>query len=371
MHSPTGFASDGGFPLQMQYLSELFSSTVLVLPVSRRATPDGEMVLNGKSLRVCPLSQLQSENARRKLIFPFWLLRNAPRIVGAFVNSDAVHAPIPSDLGMVAMLLAIIAKKKLLVRYGGNWFEQKTLFEKIGRKIMERFGGGRYIMFATGWSNMPPSSMNRSIHWIFSTTFTAAEVEAYGRQRGICGSRKLRVITVGRQDGHKGTGLIVAGLNDLVKEGVDLHLDVVGDGPDLPRLKMIAAETNVEQQVAFHGKLNHSEVMSLLSECDLFCLLSESEGFPKSLVEAFCCGLPAITSSVSILRELVHKRAGLTISNREKKSIVLAITRIFGDRDAYRAYSKNALSMAKKFTVENWMREINKKMCLHWNTCRE
>ena len=48
--SPTGYATDGGFPFQMAALSELFGSTRLVVPCSSEASPEGEAALTGKNL---------------------------------------------------------------------------------------------------------------------------------------------------------------------------------------------------------------------------------------------------------------------------------------------------------------------------------
>ena len=46
--SPSGYATDGGFPLQMQTLSELFDATTLVVPVADHAAVVGEMPLTGR-----------------------------------------------------------------------------------------------------------------------------------------------------------------------------------------------------------------------------------------------------------------------------------------------------------------------------------
>ncbi len=65
--SPSGYATDGGFPMQMRALSELFSSTVLVIPVVRNAPDVAGEFLAGNNLSVQPLSVLTGVGLRRRL----------------------------------------------------------------------------------------------------------------------------------------------------------------------------------------------------------------------------------------------------------------------------------------------------------------
>ena len=54
--SPTRFATDGGFPFQMQALSELFDETKLLVPVKVPYSVKGEIPLAGRNLTVVPLT---------------------------------------------------------------------------------------------------------------------------------------------------------------------------------------------------------------------------------------------------------------------------------------------------------------------------
>ena len=125
--SSSGYATDGGFPFQMAALSELFDAITLVLPVSQRHKQNGVMPLEGHRLTVTPLTSPPGKGIWRKVGFPFWLLRNSPVLLRQLHRADAVHAPIPGDVGTVGMLLAVAFGKPLFVRHCGNWLVQRTV----------------------------------------------------------------------------------------------------------------------------------------------------------------------------------------------------------------------------------------------------
>src|SRR6478752_5879246 len=101
--SPSGYATDGGFPFQMQAISELFDETHLVVPVTASSNPTGEVSLVGQRLSVTPLAIPNGKNYMRKLGLPWWLIKNLPVIVRQIRDADAVHTPIPSDVGTIGL----------------------------------------------------------------------------------------------------------------------------------------------------------------------------------------------------------------------------------------------------------------------------
>src|SRR5918992_709742 len=94
----SGYASSGGFPFQMGALSDLFDATPLAVRVGH--TPQhGEIALNGHNLSVVPLTPLRGVNLWRKAHVIVWLIQNLPTLITAVRRADAVHAPIPGDVG--------------------------------------------------------------------------------------------------------------------------------------------------------------------------------------------------------------------------------------------------------------------------------
>ena len=89
--SPSGYATDGGFPFQMGALSELFDESVLLVPCGSTGSRAGEIGLHGQGLRIAPLSPRRGLGIYSKLSFLPWLLANSPTIWREFRRADGVH----------------------------------------------------------------------------------------------------------------------------------------------------------------------------------------------------------------------------------------------------------------------------------------
>ncbi len=74
----------------------------------------------------------------------------------------------------------------------------------------------------------------------------------------------------------------------------DVDWVVIGDGPELPRLRELARELGVERRVRFSGQLAPPEALRELARCHVMALPSVDEAFGVAYVEALACGVPAI-----------------------------------------------------------------------------
>jgi glycosyltransferase involved in cell wall biosynthesis len=84
----------------------------------------------------------------------------------------------------------------------------------------------------------------------------------------------------------------------LVSRRPDATLELIGDGPQTPRLRRLAADLELGERVRFRGRLSQAAVADALRSADAFVLASRSENLPVSLLEALCCGLPVAATNV-------------------------------------------------------------------------
>lgn len=353
-NSESGYATDGGFPYQMRALSELFDETKLLVPCSSPSDRPGEVPLNGNNLAVTSLAAPGGTRIWRKLGFFFWIVSNGPVLLREIWRCDVAHTPIPSDVGTIGMLLAFFLQKPLLVRHCGNWFVQRTTAERFWKWFMERFAGGRNVMLATGGAAQPPSTVNSKIRWIFSTSLTNDELEEYSRRRVHASGRGPRLIIVCRQERGKGTDIVIESLPLLLERFPGITLDVVGDGRALREFKKGAVDLGLSERVTFHGNVNHAQVIELLLEADLFCFPTSSEGFPKTVLEALACGVPVVTTKVSVLPQLLSTNCGYLIEEATPSAIADAVYACLSDTERYKAMSAQAILRARQYSLERW-----------------
>jgi len=363
----SGYASTGGFPIQMEALADLFESTTLLLPGLPPGPRPGERVLRGRHLKVIPLTPPPRVSPWRALTFPFWLARNGPTLLREIRHADAVHALIPGDVGTVGMLLALAMRKRLLVRHCGNWFFPETIGDVFGRWLMRRFAGGRNVMLATGGGPRPASGNGGPIHWTFATSLTEAELEARVRQRSSAGPAGARLIIVCRQEPRKGTASVIRSLPLILRRFPEARLDVVGTGSHLANLQALARSLGVNGRVTFHGQVSHDQVMSLLGQADLFCYpTAASEGFPKAVLEALACGLPVVATPVSVLPSLLGTGCGILLAAATPAAVAEAVGEVLGNPQRYAAMAAKALHTAGDYSLERWREGVGQRLREAW-----
>ncbi len=92
----------------------------------------------------------------------------------------------------------------------------------------------------------------------------------------------------------------------------DLHLDLVGEGPNLEAVKREASNRGITDRVRFLGYQSKTE--AALQAADIFCLISDYEGFPYTILEAMREALPCIVSDVGGAGEaVVNGKTGFLI----------------------------------------------------------
>ena len=121
-------------------------------------------------------------------------------------------------------------------------------------------------------------------------------------------TRPLKIAYVGRLvDEHKGIlNLPAIAARFAAKYDRPFRLDVMGDGPDLVRLKREIARFRVEAVISLVGGLSHDEVLTRLPRYDVLLMPSRYEGFGIVMLEAMAAGVvPVVTHLPGITDEVI------------------------------------------------------------------
>jgi glycosyltransferase involved in cell wall biosynthesis len=121
----------------------------------------------------------------------------------------------------------------------------------------------------------------------------------------------------------------------------------------------------LRDHVTFHGKVDHDRVLHLLRNADVFCFPTSSEGFPKVVVEALACGLPVVTTRVSVLPELVAG-CGILLEKHSAIAIAKAVNSCLSDPKQYRVMSLKAAEKAWSYSLECWRDTIGQMLRGAW-----
>src|SRR5699024_480990 len=76
----------------------------------------------------------------------------------------------------------------------------------------------------------------------------------------------------------------------------NLQYYICGKGPEEDKLKKMAEDLGVKEQVHFLGF--RTDIKELLKAADIFLFTSKQEGLARSLMEAMASGLPCVASKI-------------------------------------------------------------------------
>ncbi|SDD87752.1 glycosyltransferase [Niabella drilacis] len=88
------------------------------------------------------------------------------------------------------------------------------------------------------------------------------------------------------------------------------------------------------------GGLSYSKVAEELQATDLLVIFSDSENSPCVIGEAFCCGVPVVSSDVGGIAELVNEANGVLVPARDEPALENAIRHV---RRHYPMYDQEAI----------------------------
>ena len=167
--------------------------------------------------------------------------------------------------------------------------------------------------------------------------------------------KKYDLCTVARLEYRKGHHLVFEAMSVLRnKYNIILKYAILGDGPELSRLKDLVIKHSLIEQVDFIYHDYPSEKIFKNSSVHIMPTLTTPdsiEGFGISNVEAASFGLPCIVSNSGGTPESIG-RNGIIVKENDTKQLVKSIIDIF---KTYKSYSRQSYLFANKF-------ESNKKI---------
>ena len=136
-----------------------------------------------------------------------------------------------------------------------------------------------------------------------------AERAATRRELGLADG-DFAVLCVANLRPEKGVRAFVEAVARAREQVPRLRGLVAGDGPLRAELEQLVARGEGVQLLG-----SRSDVPDLLAACDAFCLLSEAEALPMSILEAMALGRPVVTTDVGGTAEAVsHAQTGLVVA---------------------------------------------------------
>lgn len=146
------------------------------------------------------------------------------------------------------------------------------------------------------------------------------------------------ILAVGRLVIKKGFRDLVRACRVLQDRATSFRCLIVGEGEERERLNQQVAALGLQDRVTLLGAKPQEQVLRLMQEATVLvlpCVVSPSgnqDGLPTVLIEALAVGLPAISTKLSGIPEVIeHGRTGLLVSPGDSMSLASVIEQVFGN----------------------------------------
>jgi glycosyltransferase involved in cell wall biosynthesis len=175
--------------------------------------------------------------------------------------------------------------------------------------------------------------------------------EARARAELGLADRDRVLIYVGRLAPEKNLTFLMRAFVSAQSAVENLHLLLVGDGPEADNLRDRAALAGVGDRVHFLGAVPYEAVPGLLKLADAFVTASLTEVHPLSLIEALAAGLPALgIVSPGIEDTIVDGANGFLCSN-DIAAFTGKLTRLMLDDELRCRFAAGAAASAAQYDV--------------------
>jgi len=119
-------------------------------------------------------------------------------------------------------------------------------------------------------------------------------------------------------------------------------LDLAGAGPLEEQIRNLA-ETLKLSGIRFLGVVAHAEIGKVYADADIFLNASSVDNMPVSVLEAFACGTPVVSTAPEGIRYLVeHEKTGLLSAPGDAMALAENVLRLLGDGELSSRLAANA-----------------------------
>ncbi|MFY7696402.1 MAG: glycosyltransferase [Cyanobium sp.] len=167
-----------------------------------------------------------------------------------------------------------------------------------------------------------------------------------------------RLLAIGRLVEQKGFDRLLRALPMVVAAHPQVSLEVIGEGPDRPRLEGLAEELGLQERVQFHGFVERSRVPEFLARAGLVVAPSRFEGLPYALLEAAAAGRPIVATRVGGIEQVVADgQTGILVDgeavDRQPAELGVAIATLLADPERARSLGAAGRErVAQHFSLE-------------------
>ena len=289
----------------------------------------------------------------RYMMLGFRLVRSIKREFGP---PAVVHVNIVWKAGLLALFLRKIYGWNYLVTENWTGYTEKNPWSLHSKGFFIKWLYGQVYRKAGLFLPVSEDLGRQVNHWFpgipYEVVYNVADTRWFYYRHGTddgkpAVKRCIHVSTMGYQKNIEG---IFRVLDALLACRNDVEIILVGEYTAAMR-QQFADKKLLDRKVFLAGTLSYTEVAALVRQSHISFLFSRYENQPCVILEALCCGVPVIATSVGGLPEVVDDSNGILVDSEREDQLLRAFHTIL---DQYHQYDRKRIAdaAAGKFSFE-------------------
>ena len=201
--------------------------------------------------------------------------------------------------------------------------------------------------------------LKNKIEVIYNLILKEEILEKSLKKSDIYFSKKINIITVGRINKEKGYDILLEAHNQLLKEGLDYNLYILGEGKERKKLEQYIKDNNMEKNTFLLGFKENP--YPYIKEADIFISSSRYEGYPLVICEAICLEKPIIATKCTGPNEILEDgKYGLLAEVENVESLKENMKKLILSEELRKKYSKLSKERSEIFDINKTMKQIER-----------
>ena len=297
----------------------------------------------------------------QRVMFNWMGLRQYREYVKQFGKPDLIHAHNALNAGCLARLIESKYQQPYVITEHSSWIARDIYDAKTKKLISHVYQEAKSVICVSQY-------LKKRLHDVYidkDVTVIPNIVDPIFTQKYelSSGSPKntVQLITVASLDDNKNQQLLIRAVAALLKQHIQVHLTIVGQGPNEFVLKALVDELSLAEFVTFTGSVSRDNVRKLMLESDILCISSYVETFGVVAIEANALGLPVITTPCGGPEDIITQvNSGLLLPDMSLDTYVSGLRRLISELSEHDrvALTKYALSQYSASSVATSLHKI-------------
>jgi len=341
------------------YEMNLWAKNVIELGIVSPVSYNKDLLLSkfDKEPKVFPIHSLSfiSLNETLKSIYRLPIILFA--IYKAMKWADHIHLRCPGNIGLLGCLVQILfPNTPKSVKYAGNWDPKSK--QPFSYKIQQFLLRNTFltkkvkVLVYGDWQEK-----SKNIKPFFTASYSEKEKEIVAdKYFESC----INFVFVGTLSPGKQPLISVKVVHELFKKGIDVKLNMYGEGIEREILENYILEHQLQHVVVLHGNKSKDIIKEAYKLAHFLVFISKSEGWPKVVAEAMFWKCLPISTAVSCVPTMLDqgKRGSLVLP--DVMTITNEIEYYLNNDKVYAEKVLSAFNWSRTYTLDKFENEIKK-----------